>query len=50
MDFMMNTLKGQVSNNLEELVHRTDLPFTAPITSFPLPAKFRLLQIEAYDR
>ena len=49
MNFMMNTLKGWVSNNLDELVHQTDLPFTAPVTSFPLLAKFRMSQIEAYD-
>ena len=49
MDFMMNALKKRVSNNLDELVHRTNLPFTAPVTSFPLPAKFRMPQIEAYD-
>ena len=49
MDFMMNALKKRVSNNLDELVHRTNSPFTAPVTSFPLPAKFRMPQIEAYD-
>ena len=37
MDFMMNALKGWVSNDFDELVHQTDWPFTAPITSFPLP-------------
>ena len=42
-------LKGAVSNDLNELVHRTDSPFTAPVTSFPLPAKFHMSQIEAYD-
>ena len=49
MDFMMNALKKRVSNNLDELVHRTNSPFIAPVTSFPLPAKFRMPQIEAYD-
>ena len=49
MDFMMNALKKRVSNNLDELVHQTNSPFTAPVTSFPLPAKFRMPQIEAYD-
>ena len=49
MDFMMNALKKRVSNNLDELVHRTNSPFTAPVTSFPFPAKFRMSQIEAYD-
>ena len=50
MDFMMNALKGQVLNDLDELVHRTDSPFTASVTSFPLLVKFRILQIETYDR
>jgi len=40
MDFMINTLKGWVSNDLDELVHRTDSLFTVLVTSFPLPTKF----------
>ena len=43
MDFMMNALKGQMSNDLDELVHRANSPFTTPVTSFPLPAKFCML-------
>ena len=35
--------------DLDELLHRTDSPFIAPVTSFPLPPKFRILQVEAYD-
>ena len=42
MDFMMNALKGQVSNDLDKLVHQTDSPFTVLVTLFPLPAKFRM--------
>ena len=49
MDFMMNALKGRVSNDLDKLVHQTDSPFTVPVTSFPLPAKFHMPQIEAYN-
>ena len=49
MDFMMNALKGRVSNDLNELVHKTNSSFTAPITSFPLPAKFCMPQIETYN-
>ena len=49
MDFMMNALKGRVLNDLDELVHRTNSPFIALITSFPLPVKFCMLQIKAYD-
>ena len=49
MDFMMNTLKGRVSNDLDDLVHRTDSPFTTTVNSFLLPQKFRMPQIESYD-
>ena len=38
-----------MSNDLDELVHQTNSPFTAPVTSFPLPSKFRVLQLETYD-
>ena len=50
MNFIMNALKGRVSNDLDELVHQTDSPFTTLVTSFPLPPKFHMPQIEAYDR
>ena len=49
MDLMMNTLKGRVSNDLDNLVHRTDSLFTTSVNSFPLLQKFRMLQIESYD-
>ncbi|XP_075659065.1 uncharacterized protein LOC142628924 [Castanea sativa] len=50
MDLMMNTLRGRGSSDLDDLVHRTDLPFTASVTSFPLPPKFHMLQVESYNR
>ena len=49
MDFMMNALRGRVSSNLNELVHQTDWPFIVPVTLFPLPLKFHMPQVEAYD-
>ena len=49
MDVMMNALKGWVSNDLNDLLHRTDSPFTASINSFPLPPKFCMLQVENYN-
>ena len=49
MDMMMNALKGRVSTSLDELVHRIDSPFTAPVTSFPLPTNFRMPQVDTYD-
>ena len=43
MGFMMNSLRGRVSSDLDDLVHRTNSPFTASTTSFPLP------QVENYN-
>ena len=49
MEVMMNALKGRVSSNLDNLVNRTDSPFTAAVNSFPLPHKFRMPHIDSYD-
>ena len=49
MEIMMNALKGGVSSDLDDLVNRTDSPFTTSVNSFPLPPKFRMPQIESYD-
>ena len=49
MDLMMNAIRGRVSNNLDELVHWTDSPFTTQVTFFPLLAKFPMSQVEVYD-
>ena len=46
MEVMMNALKGQVSNDLDDLVNRIDSPFIASVNSFPLPHKFRMPQID----
>ena len=49
MEVMMNALKGWVSNDLDDLVNRTDSPFTNSVNSFLLPQKFCMPQIESYD-
>ena len=49
MDLMMSALKGRVSSDFDDLVHRTDLPFTTSVNSFPLLQKLRMPQIESYD-
>ena len=49
MEVMMNTLKGRVSSDLDNLVNRTDSPFTTSVNSFPLSHKFRMPQIDSYD-
>ena len=40
MEVMMNALKGRVSSDLDDLVNRTDSPFTTQVNSYPLPQKF----------
>ena len=50
MEVMMNALKGRVSSDLDDLVNRTDSLFTIPVNSCPLPQKFRMSQIESYDK
>ena len=50
MEVMMNALKGRVSSDLDDLVNRTDSPFTAAVNSFPLSHKFRMPHINSYDR
>ena len=37
MEVMMNAIKGRISNDLDDLVNRTDSPFTIPVNSYPLP-------------
>ena len=49
MEVIMISLKGRVSSDLDNLVNRTDSPFTAFVNSFPLPHKFRIPQIDSYD-
>ena len=49
MECMMSTLKGRVSSDLDDLVNRTNSPFTTSVNSFPLSPKFRMLQVENYD-
>ena len=40
IEVMMNALKRRVSSDLDDLVNRTDSPFTISVNSFPLPQKF----------
>ena len=41
--------KGPSSRLYRHLVQQTESPFTAEVLYFPLPAKFRMPQIEAFD-
>ena len=49
MEVMMNALKGWVSNDLDNLINRTDSPFTASVNCFPLSHKFCIPHIDSYD-
>ena len=37
------------ANPVEDLVHRTDSPFTASINGHPLPSKFKIPSLDSYD-
>jgi len=37
------------ANHVDDLVHRTDFPFIASITSHPLPSKFKMSTLDSYD-
>ena len=46
---MKEVVKGRAPNSMDTLVQQTKSPFTAEVLHFPLPAKFRIPQIEAFD-
>ncbi|XP_065616508.1 uncharacterized protein LOC136061955 [Quercus suber] len=48
MDEMMENMRR--TNPVEDLVHRTDSPFTASINGHPLPPKFKMPSLDLYDR
>ena len=42
-------VKGRASDSMDTLVQQTESPFTTEMLHFPLLAKFRMPQIEAFD-
>ena len=46
---MKEVVKGRAPNLIDTLVKQTESPFTAEVLHFPLPTKFRMLQIEAFN-
>ena len=46
---MKEVVKGRAPDSMDTLVQKTESPFTAEVLHFPLPAKFRMPQIEAFD-
>ena len=47
MDEMRENMRRE--NPVEDLVHRTDSPFTALINGHPLPLKFKMPSLDSYD-
>ncbi|XP_050248883.1 uncharacterized protein LOC126696142 [Quercus robur] len=48
LDEVKNAMKGKTAMNLDGMLKRTDLLFTASVLECPLPPKFRLPQLEFY--
>ena len=46
---MKETVKGRAPVSIDALVQQTESPFTAGVLHFPLPAKFRMPQIETFE-
>ena len=42
-------VKGRTPDTIDTLVQQTESPFTAEVLRHPLPAKFRMPQVEAFD-
>ena len=37
-------------NSVDDLIHRTNSPFTDSINSHPLPSKLKMPSLDSYDR
>ena len=42
-----DSMRGRA--RIDDLIHRTNSPFTASITTYPLPSKFKMLTLDSYD-
>ena len=47
MEEMKDSIRRE--NYVDDLVHKTDSPFIASITSHPLPSKFKMPTLDLYD-
>jgi ribonuclease HI len=50
MKEMKSQVKAKAAKNLDMLIHRSESPFTKRIDEYPLPAKFKVPQLETFDR
>ena len=49
LSHMKEVVKGRAPDSMDTLVQQIESPFTAEVLYFPIPAKFRMPQIEAFD-
>ena len=49
LSHMKEVVKGRTPDTMDTLVQQTESPFTPEVLNYPLPAKFRMPQIEAFD-
>ena len=49
MDELRNAMREKMDRNLDGMVRRIDLLFTAKVLECPMPPKFRLPQLESFD-
>ena len=50
MDELRSTIKEKTEQSVDRLVRTTDSPFTTAVLECPVPSKFRLPQLESFDR
>ena len=46
---MKEVVRGRAPDTMDTLVQQTESPFTTEVLYFPLPTKFRMPQVEAFD-
>ena len=49
LDRVKEVVKGRALDTMDNLVQQTESPFTAEVLRYPLPAKFRMPQVETFD-
>ena len=47
--WLKEVVKGRASDTMDTLVQQTESPFTLGVLHYPLPAKFRMPQVETFD-
>ena len=49
LDRVKEVVRGRALDTMDTLVQQTESPFTAEVLHFPLPAKFKMPQVELFD-